>query len=66
MSKSSSKKNLSYNFFNFLLGIAYGLIVPAFLIRYIGIESFGIVQITLSLMMFAGIIAGSLNEAIYN
>jgi O-antigen/teichoic acid export membrane protein len=64
ISKSSSKKNLLYNFLNFLLGILYGLIVPAFLIRYIGIESYGIVQITLSLMMFAGIIAGSLNEAI--
>ncbi len=63
LSKNTSK-NLIYSLLNFVLGIAYGLVIPAFLIRKIGTGAFGLVQITLSLMMYIGIITGSLNEAI--
>lgn len=63
VSKNTSK-NLVYSLGNFILGIGYGLVIPAFLIEKIGTGAFGLVQITLSLMMYLGLISGSLNEAI--
>lgn len=61
--KKQFSKNLLINGLNFLVNLSIGLLMTPFLVSNLGISSFGLVQIAISLAFYGSILSTSLNQA---
>ena len=55
--------NLIINGLNFLVNVAIGLLMTPFLVNHLGIASFGLVQIAISIAIYGSILSTSLNQS---
>lgn len=63
MLKKQFLKNLTINGINFFVNVAVGLIMAPFLVKQLGVEAFGLVQIAISMSMYSSILSTSLNQS---
>lgn len=61
--KKQFGKNLAINGINFLVNISLGLLMTPFLVKSLGISTFGIVQLAISMSTYTAILSTSLNQS---